>query len=453
MGKRIVFNIIEDDTWQVLYASPDANRLAIEKTLTLKNDEIDDFLKNTKIGNFRIICHFKRFFSDIVSIPPVKKVYLEKVLEAEIRKKFPEITEFSYFYHEVTEKASEKAPLDIFFFAVENSDLNAIVDRFNKYGITVDFIFPDIISLSSFVLSMEEYKNKTVLCLYVKETDKTFFLLRKGQLSFIRLTPSLSKEIQEIDIDNINMTISYCRQIFRINPDMVLLINSAQSVRAMVTVSSLKYPEYIVGNKDVIRDFIASISGMLMSKQIKTQNLLPRKHFVLNLQKRVATYAAIVFLVMSAISVVYVTSNINEIFSLSEKINLARRDLARTTEAFSNNDNNLLVLQQFLPLITLINEARSKPDEQKIFLDLQFLPVEGVNINSISIKNEADSQKIKIDGNLSGANYSIKHRTFVELISRIGKISGMEIISSSMDLKEGKVQIEIKNKGVQSPNG
>jgi hypothetical protein len=29
----------------------------------------------------------------------------------------------------------------------------------------------------------------------------------------------------------------------------------------------------------------------------------------------------------------------------------------------------------------------------------------------------------------------------------------MEIISSSMDLKEGKVQIEIKNKGVQSPNG
>jgi hypothetical protein len=156
---------------------------------------------------------------------------------------------------------------------------------------------------------------------------------------------------------------------------------------------------------------------------------------------------------MSVISVGYVTFNINEIFSLKEKINLARKDLARTTEAFSDNDNNLSVLQQFLPLITLINEERAKPDEQKIFFDFQFLPVDGVNITSFSIKNETDGQKIKMEGNIYGDNYTIRHGIFIELLSRIGKISGMEIISSSMDLKEGKIQIELQNKGEQPPNG
>jgi len=442
----------EDNVIKVVFASSRKGKTVVQRTLFLKDEEFDSFLKTTRLSNLTVICHFQRFYSNIVSAPPAKPAYLKKIVEAEIKKSFPELGSFSLFYAVLKEKtAEEKGLKSVFYFAIANSELYEIIERFNRHGQTVKYMYPDILPLSKLIRSSDELSKKTVLCIATSETEKPLFLLKNGQLRFIRIIKSSGKDIDDIDVENINMTVSYCTQVLKLNPEQILLMNvpereETDPLQTIVPVVTISYPSNVLASQETLRNFITPLSSIIFNHDLKNDNLLPSKYRTLHLQKRMAAYSTVLFLLFSFIGLGYLLMNLREISILKKNINSLRKDVTEIESIVPAYEKDSEKLQQLTPLINLINEAHSIPDIPKTLAALKFLPLENTNIQNIQINNKKDSLQIQIAGSINAKNFGDMHKIFQELVKSFGQMPGTAVTSKSIDIRNNKFQIDIESK-------
>ncbi len=440
----------EDDLIKVIYASQDKGGLTVQQTLTFGDEQFDAFLKVNKMPNISIVYPFRKFYSDIIQAPPVKRAYLQTIVEAEIRKRYPELNRFSFFYYMLADKAAEEKGLrDVFFFAVDQREIDPIVDRFDRYGKTIKAIYPDILAVSHFLRPQDTGERKTSLGLLASNTDKSLFLVKNGQLRFIRITPSNGKDIRDTDVDNINMTVSYCLQQLRTNPQQVLSLNSAfdeAQGKTVIPTVQIGYDEKTMIPEETFREFMIPLSAILFSDALKNDSLLPGKYRVLYIQRFAVSYSIIFFLLFSLIGFSYLMINLAEISLMREKIEILRKEIAGSEFVVAGYDKQSADMQQILPLINLIKDARSGPDMEKTLAMLHFLPMENVDIQSIQLADKKDALQMQIAGNIRASNFGNMHGIFQKLLNHFPKDTDMTILSRGLDLKSGQFQIEIENR-------
>jgi hypothetical protein len=246
------------------------------------------------------------------------------------------------------------------------------------------------------------------------------------------------------------MTVSYCRQNLRLNAEQIILMNATIKEGALNTIIPtvpVAYPAGVLASDATLRDFIAPISAIVFGEELGYANLLPLKYRRLFTQKRVASYGIIFFLLFSLIGLGLMLINVSQIFLMKEKINLLRKDFIGIDAVASAYEKDTARLQQLLPLINLINEARSSPDFQKALLSLRFLPMENVHIQTIQFINKKDFLLIQISGGVSSKNYGDMHRTFVKLLANCSSASGLAVVSKNIELRNGHFRIDIENRG------
>ena len=122
MARQIAVSF-ENETVKIVYASFKGRNLLIGKTLTLTNDEFEDFLKKEKSRDFIVVCDFKIFYQDIMLLPPVNEKYFKNIVEAEAKKRFSELKDFTFFHSILGERMHEgRRVKETFFFAVANDE-------------------------------------------------------------------------------------------------------------------------------------------------------------------------------------------------------------------------------------------------------------------------------------------------------------------------------------------
>lgn len=451
MKKQVAVSF-EDIHVRVVFASQDKGKTAIQRTVLLREEEFDAFLEANKLPNLSVVYPFRNFYSDVVSVPPVKKSYLKAIVESEIRKRFPDLNQFSFCYSVLADKSSEEKKLrEVFFFAVDNREIDRVIQRFERHGKTVKFIYPDTVAVSHFIQSRDDVAGKNVLGFYASEMDNVLLLIKNGQLRFIRVTTSTGKRIQDTDIDNINMTTSYCRQSLRLNPEQLVVLNvstetEATSGRTVIPVIRIDHPAGLAVPEETYRDDMAPLAAILFRDRLKNESLLPQRYRVLYIQRFAVAYAILFFLLFSLIGLSYLTMNLTEVLSQKEKINRLRKDLSGTETIISAYDKNAAGLQMIIPLIQFINDVRSGPDMQKKLTFLDFLPMDGIDIQSFQLNNKKDVLQLQLSGKIESKNYGDMHNTLQKLLSSINKGAGMVILSRNMELKNGRFQIEAEAK-------
>lgn len=451
MKKQVAVSF-EDIHVRVVFASQDKGKTAIQRTVLLREEEFDAFLEANKLPNLSVVYPFRNFYSDVVSVPPVKKSYLKAIIESEIRKRFPDLNQFSFCYSVLADKSSEEKKLrEVFFFAVDNREIDRVIQRFERHGKTVKFIYPDTVAVSHFIQSRDDVAGKNVLGFYASEMDNVLLLIKNGQLRFIRVTPSTGKRIQDTDIDNINMTTSYCRQSLRLNPEQLVVLNvstetEATSGRTVIPVIRIDHPAGLAVPEETYRDDMAPLAAILFRDRLKNESLLPQRYRVLYIQRFAVAYAILFFLLFSLIGLSYLTMNLTEVLSQKEKINRLRKDISGTETIISAYDKNAAGLQMIIPLIQFINDVRSGPDMQKKLTFLDFLPMDGIDIQSFQLNNKKDVLQFQLSGKIESENYGDMHNTLQKLLSSINKGAGMVILSRNMELKNGRFQIEAEAK-------
>ena len=104
--KKTVVVSFEDQTIRVIYAFPKKGGHTVRDVMTLNDAQFGEFLRSEKTKEFIVVSNFSETYQETITVPVVKKKYLEKIIEIEIHKKC-HFEDFSYLYHLSEEKIIE----------------------------------------------------------------------------------------------------------------------------------------------------------------------------------------------------------------------------------------------------------------------------------------------------------------------------------------------------------
>jgi len=449
MGQQIAVSF-EDERVKVVYGSLRKGTVTVQKTVTFKEEELDHWLAVEKARHFIVVCQFNAFFSDTVLLPPAKDKYLAKMVEAEIRKKFPECKDFSYFFTVLGTKEAGLRPVkEVFFYAVDNGILRNIVERFDRFNKKVTLLCPDVLALSHMVQATDQATGKTTLCMTTTEGGRTLFLLKGGELRFIRAVQSLGSDIHEMDVDNINMTISFCRQSLRVDPHQLVLVNAPEGTcqlpsSTIIPSVPLTYPSTICCAGGNLCEYISPTSALLAAPKLMVNNLLPRNIRTAYRQRSLLAAGTAMFVLGILLGIGYLALNLGELSFAREKLQSVRRETPGIDALLADYRNRSASLQQLTSYVTAVNEIQAAPGIQQALAELKFFPMEGVTIKSVQIKSDKDSLQLHVTGSVAARTFADMRGSYQKLLNNIKKIPTMSMLSEDLNLRDGTFTLAIQ---------
>ncbi len=452
MARQIAVSF-ENEVIRIVYASLRRGNLIIKKTLVLRDEEFDEFLKKEKARHFTIVCDFKSFYQDILLLPPVKERFFKNIVEAEIKRKAPEFKDCSFFYVILGERIHEGRKMhETFVFAVNNYDISMIIDRFDRYGKKISAIYPAAFTIAQLVSLSYGITDEPILCVAESGSGKILLLMKDGKLYFMRDAQSFERGLHDIDVQSINMTVNYCRQTLRLMPSQAILIGTVCSeyettMDLLLPVLCMKLPSNIIASRETITDFIIPLSAMLNIKGMEEGSLLPESYRSLHRQKTILAYYVVFFMLLSIIGLGYIKTKYSEIATTKRKIDSLRSEIKGMESIRTGYENNKKELDKVMPIINFINTMNSSPDMQKALVALSLIKElhdKDINIVSIDINPEGSMVRIKLKGSVAAENFTVMQQDYQRLVNAIKKTEGIEIVSDKIDIKDKGFQIELK---------
>lgn len=440
-SKKNVIVSFEDDAVRVIYGSNARGRLRIDDSITLKGDQFNSFIKNERAKKFTVVKHFRDFFHETFIIPSVNKKYIHNILETEIKKKFI-IQDFSYLYSLSKEKVvKNKKVRSAFVFVVRNDELRDIVKQFHKHGKRVNAIYPDIYTQAEMA---NRYDNGTTLCISESGLNKNLFLLKDGQISFIRSLESDEIGLNDFDIANINMTESYLWQTLRTTPSGVILLGSLcynyNATKTPVTpAASFLPPVNIAQSRKFSLDFISPISAFFGKKEI---SLLPLEYKSLYMKQALIVYATMLFVLLSVIGIGGIANSVKNIMETKKNFNIVRNALPKLENMLNEYEVKLSELDRYKPEIRYGNELSSAHNFQKFLYSLSSTNTAGLGIDSIDLNINKNVLESIITGSVVANNYETMEKYYQVFLVSLNEIEGFRIIGHNINLERKNFRIK-----------
>ncbi len=446
-GQTIVS--FENEVIKVIHASAKHGSLFVDKSFTFSNEEFDHYLATTKDNEFVVINDFQEMYQDIVSLPPAKEKYLRSLVSSEIRKRITEWKEFSFFYTTIREVQREgKWQKDIFFYVVNNDDINNLIARFSRHDKVVAHLYPDVLVLSNVMEADGVELGQPLLGVIDLTTHKTMFLVKDKKLLFVRVAQSDQRGLSVADIESINMTIAHCRQSLRVNPARVIFRSEPEDrepgVSAIIPEAVMKYPSNITAFKETIEECITPLSAALHEKTLSTCDLLPEGYRSIFTQRKVLAYAVMILLVFSLIGAGYIGMKLYDVMLTSKDISAVRQTIGVRQPIIGDFTSTSKELERVMPPISFMNRINAAPDMQRVLVSLQMLNIPGVSISTIFLNNSSEACTVSVDGHIKAKTFTDLQMNYQNVLEGVKKVKEMEIVSQSLDLAMRNFKIELK---------
>ncbi len=439
----------ENEVIKVIHANTRHGNLSVDKSFTFSKEEFDHYLATTTDNEFVVVNDFHEMYQDIMSLPPAKEKYLRSLLYIEIKKRVTDWKEFSFFYITIKETQREGKWLkDIFFFVVNNEDINNLIARFSKHNKIITHLYPDILVLSNIIEAGDVEPDQPLLGVIDLATHKTMFLVKDKKLLFVRVAQSDQKGLNTADIESINMTIAHCRQTLRVNPARVVFRDKPDAresaVNPIVPEATMKCPSNVTAFKETIEEYITPIAAALHEKALSSCDMLPESYRGIFTQRKILAYAVIVFLVFSLMGIGYIGLKLFDISLTSKEINFLRQGIGVRQPIIGDFTSTSKELQKLMAPITFMNQINTSPDMQKVLISLKTLNMQGVNIGAIAVSNSKGTCLISIEGHIKAQTYTDLQSNYQNVLDGLKKINEFETVSQSLDLKMKNFKIELK---------
>lgn len=440
----------EDEFVKIAYGIQNNGTFAITRTLTLRNEEFDDFLVREKTKNFIVTCHFSSFYQNIFSFPPTQEKYLTPLVQLEIKKNNPGFKHFTFFYTALRERLHEgRMVQDIFVFAVDNNEIMRIIDRFTKYGKRISKLFPDVVSLTRFITLKDDMAGATALCVLDSGKEKTLWLVKDGNISFMRVVQSRKAGFDEYDVNNINMTVNYARQAMRENPSKIILINpqkinSVAPEGLVLPATIMEFPPGIVLPEEERREFALPVAALFLYQTIKRENLLPYAYKSFQFQRTIINACTGFFIICSILGMGYVIMKSFEAYGVREYFAPLREEIRKRQAIYTEYEERKKKLERYIPLIKYMNDEFASPDIQRALIALQSFSHENVLIKEIALKNDRQLISLQLKGIILAKTYTQLQSNFQVILSYVKNVEGIEIASRTLDLKTKDFSLDLR---------
>ncbi|MBI5639258.1 MAG: hypothetical protein HZA17_02425 [Nitrospirae bacterium] len=455
MGKTVVVSF-EDAIVRIVIASIKGKEIIIHDLLTMPDDKFDDFLSREKTEDYLVIQSFRDFFQETVSIPATKKSLVRGLVESEIRKR-SHIKDFSFLYEESGEKLVDNRRMkEVFLYAVPNEELRKTIQRFILRGKVVRAIYPDIFSLSCLIDS----ENMPVLCVSEAGLNKNLFLLNGGRMQFIRTAQSLEHGINDLDIQNINMTVNYCWQTMRLNPSLIALIGSisrdyhaaiqtpvplachARYRNEKITLSSFT-ASMAAETQDALLDFMSPISALYIPHK-KEINILPEDYRRSFAARRRLQYAATSFIAASFLGVCLAVFFFSSMTGLRNRLALLREGASDAEAALAAYDKKQAELAAYAPFMESEKGTASAPDMQGFLAVLPDIRTDRIRIDSISLSAEGAVLDAELKGAVDAEGYADTQMHYERFLGALKGSKGISISKEILELRDRSFLVGIR---------
>ncbi|TAN41670.1 MAG: hypothetical protein EPN22_14395 [Nitrospirae bacterium] len=453
MAKKVSVSF-ENEIVKVVYASPSSEGVTVESHITMKDEEFDEFLKTEKTRRFTVTANFKRTYQDIITLPPVKDKILSKLVELDIKKKAPDLGEISFYYSVLNDMIEEgRKVISVFVYAVSGEELSQVFGRFSKYGKIVNDLYPDSLLLSCLSTAGEKTANEANV--YVSESGsiKNILLAENGKVYFMRSFQSSESGINDADVQNINMTLNYCRQTLRKNPVAVTFMGTAAykySANIALAAPPCCSTHSINSNlsSEKCAEYLAPIAALMPLADLAKYSFLPEDTKAVRLQKMIMLYSSCALIVISLAGGAYLNKLSSERKQVQDNITALRSEIAQMGSVTAGYKARFDELQKVMPRIQFINDINSSPDMKKTLIALSEIAPAKLNLptvsfGSIQIEREAKNVKLIIKGNIKSFTYIDLETTYAKLLDAL-KGKGLEVISKNMSIQEKTFQVEAR---------
>lgn len=436
----------ENNTIKVVQTVFRRDSLFIEKASTFSDTEFDRYLKTSKDDGFIVISDFQNISQDVISIPPAGGKYLVALISQEIKKRVPDLADFTFFYEELREIQREgKRSKEISFFAVPREDVNTVINRFEQAGKTVVALYPNVLPLSRFIQIEGEGQDGPLMGVVDLGTSKAFFLTQNHKLAFVRATQSDNPGISNLDIENANMTIAYCRQVLRLSPSRVVFFGGIPASVPIVPVALPKYPASIVATEDTISQYVIPLSAAIHIKELAGGSLLPAAYQGIIAQRKLLGYAVIILILFSFLGLCYAGIKTADILMTQNQTTAIRKNIALKEHIIADYEKSSAEFSRIGPLVKYLAIANASADMQKILASLQVFGTEKIKINAINLKkDETAGVVLVVEGNIESLNYKELQTNYEQLLRSAKDLKELHLTSQTLELKEKLFRIEMK---------
>jgi len=444
MGEILSISI-EGENAKIIKAIRKGKTISVREYLTISiTKELDEFLAREPSKELIVTHDFKEAFHDIITVPLVSNKYQRKIIESEIRKTTG-LNQFSYIYRPVRERMREnKRVVDVFFYAVSNQIIREIADRFYLNGKIIKALYPGVFAAASLLREMGGIK----MGITGTGLNKIIYLTDDKGVFFIRNYESIDEELSEFDIQNINMTMNYCFQNFRINPDAVVIAGNlcrnvtASTIPTIPMISKLR-PSNIICTDDKFAEYFLPISALLTTSD---STILSRDYRNVNIIDHFMKYASKVFIGITIIGMLFIiiqsmdiSRKKNYILELKQK----NKDATSLYREYKKREN---LLHNIMPLVNFLN--RPSDDVYGLFMGICSISPKNIRINEVSVKRLNDlSYSASIIGEGYDESYSMLRDSFTGYLQELKSIKGVSISNQTLNLADRSIRIDLTYRG------
>jgi hypothetical protein len=450
-GKMQVAVSFENDQVKVVEALEREGSIAITAVHSLSQPDLALYLQNSKAEQFSVACDFPELIHDILHIPPAKKEYLQALVQREVRKRFPEVQNPSVAFHTLREQTKDgRKVLEVMVYIVEKARLDEIVTIFEAKGKRVSLLYPAILPIARLVHASLEQKDEILLTVIDGGTTKTLLVSQGGQILFLRVIQSRAYGIDEIDADNINMTVTYSRQTLRAEPARCIILGDLEQGdgediqnRLLLPVHHLGLPPAVLLAAQTDQDNIYSAVALLLSStDLHWASMVPSAHTAFFRKKNLLKYGAMFFFCSSLILSAYSVTALVEVPGLKAQIRTIRADMSRRQSLWSEWVKASDELNAFMPLITFSNGVESSPHTVSALRTLSFLPISDIKIRTLHFSTSPEGIKVEIKGELTADRYGDMSKVYQGFLSELKRSGDLEIRSHSLEVKTRALVVE-----------
>ncbi len=447
MSKTVAVSF-EEDSVKIVHASLKSGSLSVEKTDIVPTIEFDAYLKNEEATDFAVTCEFKEAFHGTLNTPVVKPQYLVKIIESEIRKALNE-TNLSFIYTNLGERVIEnKKVLEIFYYAVRSEEVKDIVGRFYDHGKTVSALYPSVFAAAA-VLDLEQ-SGEAGMGVYSTGKEKVAFFTKDRNIQFIRTYEAFDPGLTDFDIQNINMTISYCFQNIRISPASIFLMGNLSEASEVSTLPSaplacLTKSRNIVCENETFMEYLLPIVSYYVPK---ASNILSREFKNLYMLRRYMTYATRAFAAAALLILGLTVFETRGIIDKKEAIAAALKSHDDLQVIYNDYSEKKDRIQRFLPVISFINQQPA--DLRVLLVALGEAHLEGLKLNTIEASTkDRNSYTVTVKGAGYTSTYASLQSSFDGLINYLSINKSINVQSKTLNVSDKSflIKLEFRNQG------
>ncbi len=440
--KKAVAMSFEGTSIKVLHASIKDNELTVDRSETVSQDDLDSYLQEEKTKEFIVTCKFKAGRHGVLTVPIVKSKYQLKIIESEIRKASG-IKEASFIYIPVGEQIVEnKKSLEIFYYAVDKEDIRAISEIFYSNGKAIKALYPSVFSAAALLTSEET--DKSYMGVFKEGNERVAFLTKNMSVYFIRDYDSFDEELGDFDIQNINMTASYCVQHMRTSPSSVLLMgniceSSDISTIPSVPLASFTKTDNVHCSRETFNEFYLPIASIHAPQ---SSNILSREFKTVNTLRRFMAYASMIFVTFAVFAFCLVFFELRDTSAKKELLRSMGEDKAHIEAVFSEYRERETEIGQYKRTVEFLN--RTSPDIQHLLTALGNISSRDLKFESIQARlNDGTSFYVAINGTSFVDTYASLQSSLQDVIDELGKTEYLSITKKTIDFANKAFKIEM----------